>query len=99
MEHGNIDWLVTFITSTITGVSSFLIGSKRAKKENDNLTLQNIEKSITIYQTIVDDLRGEIVKLNKKVVELEEKIDELMDENMSLKKLLENKTRKPKQSV
>lgn len=95
----DFDYILAFITSTITGVSTYILGSKRAKKENDNLTLQNIEKSITIYQTIVNDLRGEIVKLNKKVVELEEKIDELMDENMSLKKLLENKTRKPKQSV
>jgi peptidoglycan hydrolase CwlO-like protein len=95
----DFDYILAFISSTITGVSSYLIGSKRAKKENDNLTLQNIEKSITIYQTIVDDLRGEIVKLNKKVIELEKKIDELMDENMSLKQMLESKSRKTKQSV
>jgi len=94
----DLDYILALITSTITGVSSYLIGSKRAKKENDNLTLQNIEKSITIYQTIVDDLRSEIIELNKKVKGLEDKIDELMEENISLKEMLENKTRKTKQS-
>jgi len=95
----DFDYILAFITSTITGVSSYLIGSKRAKKENDNLTLQNIEKSITIYQTIVNDLKGEIIELNKKVKGLEEKIDELMEENITLKHMLENKSRKTKQSV
>lgn len=95
----DFDYILAFISSTITGVSSYLIGSKRAKKENDNLTLQNIEKSITIYQTIVNDLKGEIIELNKKVKGLEDKIDELMEENISLKQMLETKTRKTKQSV
>lgn len=89
-------YLMTIISSSITGVITYFVGLKRAKKENDNLTLTNIEKSITIYQTIVDDLKKEIMTLNSKVKDLEEKIDDLMSENHNLKKMLETKTKRTK---
>lgn len=88
------EYLMTILSSSLTGIITYFVGLKRAKKENDNLTLTNIEKSITIYQTIVNDLKQEITKLNSKVKDLEEKIDDLMTENHELKKMLENKPKR-----
>jgi peptidoglycan hydrolase CwlO-like protein len=89
-------YLMSIISSSITGVITYFVGLNRAKKETDNLTLSNIEKSISIYQTIVDDLKKEIMTLNSKVKDLEEKIDDLMSENHNLKKMLETKTKRTK---
>ena len=80
--------LITFISSTVTGVVSYIIGNKRAKKELENQTLVNMEKSIEIYNTIIEDLKGEIESLLKKVDELEKKIDNLKKENDELKDML-----------
>jgi peptidoglycan hydrolase CwlO-like protein len=47
-----------------------------------------MEKSIEIYNTIIEDLKGEIESLLKKVDELEKKIDNLKKENDELKDML-----------
>jgi len=38
-----------------------------------------------VYQTIIEDLKKEINELNIKVVQLEQKVTELMTENKKLK--------------
>jgi peptidoglycan hydrolase CwlO-like protein len=84
-------WVEVFGTITITSVSSFLtylLGRKRAASEVDGLILQNLEKSIQIYQTILDDMEGQIKTLNSKIDELESKIDALVKENHELKMIM-----------
>lgn len=80
--------LLTVIVSSITGFLTFLLGQQRGKKEVDNLHLQNLEQSITIYKTIIDDLRKEITILNKKVGDLQDMVDDLMVENQKLQKMI-----------
>lgn len=82
---------LTFIISSITGVITFIIGQKKAKAEIETTMLANIEKSVGIYQTIINDMKEEIVYLNKKITDLEVKVDELLLENSELKKMLNNK--------
>lgn len=85
------EMFITFIISTITGISTFWFGVKRGKVEVEANTLQNIERSVHIYQVIIDDMRGEITNLNKKIDELESKVDELLKENAELKMMLNKK--------
>ena len=81
--------VVTFLMSTITGIVTFIIGQKRARKEVEGLALNNIERSLDIYNKIIDDLRGQVSDLLDKVNELETKIDQLKEENQILKDMLE----------
>jgi len=89
---------ITILISSTTGIITYLVGHKRAKKELEGMTLDNIEKSLSIYQTIINDLKIEIKTLLSKVDDLENKIDEMKEENYELKKMVEKcgKTSKQK---
>lgn len=79
---------LTFLVSSITGLITFFFGLKRGKKEIEGIALQNIEKSLEIYQHIIDDLNDRVLALMNKVDDLETKIDDLKKENEVLKGML-----------
>jgi len=83
--------IINIVIPAITGFLTFVIGQQRGKKEVESISLQNLEKSVQIYQTIIQDLKGEITSLNEKVDALQRKVDEMMEENHSLKKMLKEK--------
>ena len=89
-----MDILLTFLTSTLTGLITYFFGRKKAKADIENSILNNLEKSIGIYQVIIDDMRGQIKELNGKICELEAKVDELLVENQNLKYMLKEKDEK-----
>lgn len=76
------------IIPAVTGFLSFILGQQRGKKEVESLTLSNLEKAVQIYQTIHEDLKEEIMSLNKKIDELQSKVDSMMEENHQLKQML-----------
>lgn len=78
----------TILVSSVTGIFTYLVGRNRKQKEVDSITLQNLEKSVDIYNRIIGDLSEQIVKLNTKISDLEEKVDNLLAENLELKKLM-----------
>lgn len=85
--------LTTFVISTITGIVTFFLGARKQKKETDAIELDNIKTSIGIYQTIISDLKEEIISMSKKIDKLESSVDELMKENTELKEMLQTKKR------
>lgn len=80
--------ILTLIMTSVTGFLTFLLGQQRGKKEIESITLKNLEDSIGIYKTIIDDLRLEISLLNDKVSSLQKKVDELMEENYKLQEMV-----------
>jgi len=82
--------------AAVTSFLTFLLGQQRGKKEVESITLLNLEKSVAIYQVIINDLKEEIVSLNRKVDELQTKVDEMMKENHELKKILSKKSSQQK---
>jgi peptidoglycan hydrolase CwlO-like protein len=80
--------LITMIASSFSGVAAFLVGQRKARKEVESMSLQNIEDSIKIYKTIIDDLKNNIMELQKQVDILQNKVDNLMEENHQLKIML-----------
>lgn len=82
------DTTLTIIITTVTSVFTYLVGRNRKQKEVDSITLQNLEKSIDIYNRIIGDLSEQVIKLNQKISDLEEKVDNLLSENLELKKLM-----------
>jgi peptidoglycan hydrolase CwlO-like protein len=79
---------ILIASNIITGVAAWFVGKRKVNAETDNMVLRNLELSVNLYRSIIDDLKKEIEKLNIKVQELESKIDELHEENKRLKNSL-----------
>lgn len=79
--------LTIFGSNVVVAVLGFIQGKRKASAETDNQVLRNLEISVNLYKSIIDDLKEEIEALNLKIMELEKKIDELHAENKKLKKL------------
>ena len=84
--------LLLIISNSLTGVAAWWVGRKKQQVETDNSILDNLSKSIGVYQTIIEDLKKEIHELNNKITELESKVDMLMKENRELKSKSKTKT-------
>ena len=77
--------ILLLLSNILTGTAAWFVGRKKVNAETDNQVLRNLELSINVYKTIIDDLKIEIQSLNSKVLILEQKIDELHKENQKLK--------------
>lgn len=73
------------IITIITTALGYIVGWKRNKAEVEGTQLENLEKSIRIYQVVIDDLSNKIESLTAHVARLEAQIDSLMKENKRLK--------------
>jgi peptidoglycan hydrolase CwlO-like protein len=80
--------LILIISNLLTAGTTWWIGKKRQQADTDNVILDNLSKSIGVYQIIIEDLKNEINELNSKITNLEKKVNELMDENKTLKSKL-----------
>jgi len=80
------------ISNALTGAAAWFVGRKKQQAETDNSILDNLSKSINVYQIIIEDLKKEIHELNTKITELESKVDILMKENRELKSKSKTKT-------
>jgi len=77
--------ILLILSNAITGVAGWFVGKRKQQADTDNAVLRNLELSVNLYKTIIDDLKEEIHGLNLKIQELEKKIDELHAENKRLK--------------
>lgn len=80
--------LFQVIFTSVTGVLTFILGHRRGKAETEGVLLQNLEKSIDIYQTIIEDMKEEVQQLRTKIEKLEHKVEDLLKENHELKRLM-----------
>lgn len=77
---------VIYVVSTVAvSLVTYLMGKRKQEADTDSTTLQNLEKSLLIYQNMVSDMGDKIDVLSKKISDLEETIEALMDENKKLK--------------
>jgi len=76
---------ILLISNALTALAGWFVGKRKQQADTDNAILDNLAKSIGVYQTIIEDLKKEIHDLNIKVVKLEDTVNELMIENKKLK--------------
>jgi prefoldin subunit 5 len=74
------------IPSIITAVVGWFIGRRRENVDLCGDRLDDLEKSIKVYNVIIDDMSTKIENLTAHISKLEIKIKELMDENKKLKR-------------
>lgn len=80
--------VLLILSNALTGIAAWFVGRRKVTAETDNQVLRNLELSVNLYRGIIDDLKKEIEALNVKIQQLEDKIDELHEENKKLKKLI-----------
>ena len=73
--------IITIVTTLIV----YFIGYKKSKNEIEGGRLENLEKSINIYQVVIDDLGKKVEELTVQITKLETIIDSLKKENRKLK--------------
>lgn len=81
-----IETILTILGSNVfVAFFSYLTGKRKSDVETDNTILAGLEQSVAIYRDIIMDLKREIESLNGKIQHLEQKIEELYQENKRLK--------------
>ena len=74
------------IMTVVTTLIGYFVGYRKSKNEIEGGRLENLEKSIRIYQAVIDDLSKKIEELTSHIVRLETTIDSLKQENTKLKR-------------
>jgi len=77
-----IEQIVMTVVTTLIG---YFVGYRKSKNEIEGGRLENLEKSLTIYQLMIDDLSKKVEDLSIHIVRLEATIDSLRKENNKLK--------------
>ena len=72
--------------TVFTTAIGYFVGYKKSQNEIEGGRLENLEKSIKIYQVIIDDMGKKVEELTSHINKLEKRIEELMAENRKLKK-------------
>jgi len=73
------------IITILTTALGYVVGYRKNKADIEGTQLDNLEKSIKIYQVIIDDLSKKVDELTMHVVRLEATIDSLKKENNQLR--------------
>jgi peptidoglycan hydrolase CwlO-like protein len=79
------EYIYQIVGAVATTVIGYVAGFRKSKIENENGRLENLEKSLTIYQLLIDDLSKKIEDLSLHIVRLEQTIESLKKENRELK--------------
>jgi predicted RNase H-like nuclease (RuvC/YqgF family) len=77
-----IEQIILTIVTTLIG---YFVGYRKSQNEVEGGRLENLEKSIRIYQVVIDDLSKKVEELTTHIVRLELTIDSLKQENQKLK--------------
>ena len=85
------DTIITVLVSSVTGIVTFFMGVSKTKKEVEEMSLNNIKKSIDIYNRIIEDMRKQIDELTEEISQLRDRVEELHTENQELKDMLRKK--------
>ena len=73
------------IITIVTTLIGYFVGYRKSKNEIEGGRLENLEKSINIYQVVIDDLGKKVEELTVQITKLETIIDSLKKENRKLK--------------
>ena len=79
------DILITVIVPIISAFTGWVLGYRKQNIDLCSDRLDELEKSINVYNKIIQDLSTKIDGLRKEIISLEAKVQDLMKENKQLK--------------
>jgi len=80
------DILIIVIPSIISAIIGWIVGFRKQNIDLCGQRLDELEKSLIVYNNIIRDMSDKISNLKDEVKSLEEKIIKLMDENKKLRR-------------
>jgi archaellum component FlaC len=80
------DILMIIIPTIISAIVGWWVGHKKESVDLCGERMDQLEKSIAVYNTIIDDMSKKIDALRSEVIKLETRIQDLMTENKKLKR-------------
>jgi hypothetical protein len=80
-----MNMIENIVITIITTLIGYFVGYRKSKNEVEGGRLENLEKSIHIYQIVIDDLGKKVEELTIQIAKLEGMIDGLKKENKRLK--------------
>jgi hypothetical protein len=79
------DVLLQIFLAAGTSIIGYILGYRKQNVDLQSSRLDSLEKSINVYNLIIDDMAKKIETLTTEVAGLERRIEELMAENKQLK--------------
>jgi predicted RNase H-like nuclease (RuvC/YqgF family) len=79
------EYIYQIIGAIATTIIGYVAGFRKSKNEIEGGRLENMEKSLKVYQIIIDDLSRKVEELTTHIVRLEQTIESLKQENKQLK--------------
>ena len=79
------DVLLQIFLAAGTSIIGYVLGYRKQNVDLQSSRLDSLEKSINVYNLIIDDMAKKIENLTTEVSALERRIEELMQENKQLK--------------
>ena len=80
------DIIITVIVPIISAFTGWVLGYRKQNIDLCSDRLDELEKSINVYNKIIQDMSGKIDGLRKEITRLEIQIQDLLSENKKLKK-------------
>lgn len=80
------DILLITVPSIISAVIGWIIGFRKQNIDLCGQRLDELEKSLVVYNNIITDMSEKIADLKGEIKALEENINQLMKENRELKR-------------
>lgn len=79
------DVLLQLLLGSGTALIGYIIGFRKNNVDLCGARLDELEKSIGVYNTIIGDLSNKVQSLKEEIKKLESRIEELIKENNHLK--------------
>lgn len=69
--------LYTTIPAVVTGILTYIFTRKKQQQETKANELDNVQKALEVYRSIIEDLKTDLEETSKKVESLNSYIDEI----------------------
>ena len=69
--------LYTTLPAVVTGILTYIFTRKKQQQETKANELDNVQKALEVYRSIIDDLKKDLEETSKKVESLNTYIDEI----------------------
>jgi peptidoglycan hydrolase CwlO-like protein len=78
--------LTVVIPSVVTAIIGYIVGFRKNNIDLCGARLDELEKSLVVYNNIIGDMSQKISDLRLEIKSLEASVEKLLQENKSLKK-------------
>lgn len=83
MTSDILNTIIPIVAGFVSGAAGYIGGRRQRQKEVESSGLNNLEKTVSIYKTLIDDIQSrfnkEMDQLREKIIALETEIKEKED--------------------